>query len=149
MLNEQATKEALNEGLTGSAFKQRVADLVQNPTNPMHDVSTDFARYQTFTNETGKFAKSVNSAVQATGVGKYIVPFVRTPANILSYGFERTPLAFVMSDVRNALKAGGTEASIAMARIAGGSMLMASVVPFVTDGKITGGGPANPGVRGS
>jgi len=147
MLNEQATKEALTEGLTGKAFKERVADLIQNPTNPIHDVSTDFARYQTFTNETGKFAKSVGSAVEATGVGKYIMPFIRTPANILSYGFERTPMALVMSDVRNAIKAGGTEASTAMARIAGGTVLMASMTPFIMDGKITGGGPSNPAER--
>lgn len=147
MLNEQATKEALNEGLTGKAFKTRVADLIANPTNPINDVSTDFARYQTFTDETGGFAKGVGKVVQDSKVGKYIVPFIRTPANILSYGFERTPIALLMSDVRNAIKAGGTEGSTAMARIAGGTMLMASVTPFVLDGKITGGGPSNPAER--
>lgn len=147
MLNEQATKEAMQEGLKGKAFKERVADLIANPTNPIHDVSTDFARYQTFTNEAGTVTKGLSKAIAASHVGKYIVPFIRTPSNILSYGFERTPIAFLMSDVRNAMKAGGTEASTAMAKVAAGSLLMAATVPFALNGKITGAGPSNPAER--
>ena len=142
-LQESAAQTALEEGLTGKAFKERVADLVANPTSAMEDISSDFARYQTFTNEAGPFAKSVGRLAYSTPGGRYVIPFVRTPANILSYGFERTPLAFAMSKTREALKAGGARQSEAMARMAAGSLLMASVVPFTMDGKITGGGPAD------
>lgn len=142
-LNEQASKQAFEEGLEGTAFKTRVADLVGNPSEAMQDVSTDFARYQTFTNDAGEFTKAVQSGIAATPGGKYVMPFVRTPSNIISYGFERTPLAPLMSSVRNDIKAGGSKAAEAMAKMAGGSMLMAGVAPLALNGNVTGAGPSN------
>ena len=145
MLQEKAAKTAFEEGLQGKAFKTRVADLVTNPTEPMMNVASDFANYQTFTNETGPIAQAVSKLREATpyGAGKYVVPFINTPANILNYGFERTPIAPLMSRYREAIKEGGTAAATARAKMAGGTMLMASIAPFALSGNVTGAGPAN------
>jgi hypothetical protein len=143
MLNEKAAGQALEEGLTGSAFKQRVMDLVKNPTEAMMDVSSDFARYQTFQNQTGKFAQSIGQAVGHVPGGRFVMPFVRTPANILSYGFERTPVAFAMGKVREAIKSGGSARAEALARMSAGSLLMGAVAPLALDGVVTGAGPAD------
>jgi len=143
MLNEQAAKQALSEGLTGKEFKERIVKLVSNPTDSMKNVSSDFARYQTFQNKPGKIAYYFDKLRNVIPGGKYLMPFVRTPANILTYGFERTPVALLMSDVRNAIKSGGPKRAEALARMSAGSLLMSSVVPFVLDGTITGAGPAD------
>lgn len=143
MLQEKASGQALEEGLTGKAFRERVADLVTNPTEPLPDVASDFARYQTFQNKTGPIAESIGRVIRAIPGGEFLMPFVRTPANILSYGFERTPLALSMGKVREAIKAGGSQRAEALARMSAGSLLMAGVAPLALDGKVTGAGPAN------
>ena len=60
-------------------------------------------------------------------IGRLVLPFVRTPTNILRYTLERTPLGVMSQDIRNMLKAGGPQASMAMARMQlGGAMLSLS-----------------------
>jgi len=142
-LQETAHLTAAREGLKGKAFRERVADILANPAEVMVDEATDFARYQTFTNQAGDIAGAVRKLTTAVPGGKFIVPFLRTPANILSYGFERTPLALAMGDVRAAIRKGGPEGAEALARISAGSLLMASVTPLVLDGKVTGAGPSD------
>jgi hypothetical protein len=144
MLNEKSSKQAFEEGLTGKAFKMRVADLVENPPEPMMDVAVDFARYQTFTNTAGEFTTGVTLALNRTeGVGKYIVPFVRTPSNIIKYGFERTPLAPLMGAVREEIQAGGSQAAAAYSKMSGGSLIMMGIAGAAMNENVTGGGPSN------
>jgi hypothetical protein len=73
-----------------------------------------------------------------------IVPFVRTPTNILKYAFERTPLAVMSSNVRADIMAGGARRDLALARISIGSMAMAAATVMAAEGMITGGGPSDP-----
>jgi len=75
---------------------------------------------------------------------KVLLPFVRTPANILRYTFERTPLAPLMSQVRADIAAGGARADLAYARMTTGSMLMLTAADMAMSGNITGGGPSDP-----
>lgn len=144
MLNETAAKQAFEEGLKGKAFKMRMGDLINNPSEAIQDVAVDFARYQTFTNEAGEFTKGVQTALNNTmGTGKYVMPFVRTPSNILKYGFERTPLAPLVNDNWAKIKAGGSEAAEIYAKMSAGSLIMAAVSAATLNGDITGSGPAN------
>jgi len=143
MLNESAVKEAFEEGLTGQAFKARVKELVLNPTEAMTEVSHDFARYQTFTNEAGSTTKAIQKVFNGTPGGKYVMPFVRTPANILKYGFERTPLAPLLGEVRGELAKGGAAAATATAKMAAGSSIMMAAGTLTVNGNLTGAGPTN------
>jgi len=143
MLNEGATKQAFEEGLTGGAFKSRVKELVLNPTESMKEVSMDFARYQTFTNEAGPLTKDIQKVFNGTPGGRYIMPFVRTPANILKYGFERTPLALASGKVRGELAKGGAEAATAAAKMAAGGSIMMAAGAVTLSGNLTGAGPVN------
>lgn len=145
-LHEMSVRTAMSEGLTGRALSKRAADLIANPTEAIQDIAVDFARYQTFTNETGAFVKAAQKAINESpyGAGKYIMPFVRTPANIFKYSLERTPLAPLMSEVRAEIAKGGTNATMALAKITGGTMLMAGAAGLTLEGKISGSGPLNP-----
>ena len=142
-LQEQAAKQAFNEGLTGKAYTNRVKELIKYPSDAMRDVSIDFARYQTFTNPAGEWTKAMMDAVDATPGGRYVVPFIRTPANIFKYSFERTPLAPLMGDVRAQWAKGGSSRATVMARMSAGSMGMAAVAYYALNGAITGAGPSN------
>ena len=148
-LYESSVKTAIEEGLTGKAISKRAAELIANPTEAIQDIAVDFARYQTFTNETGAFVKAAQKAINEAplGAGKYIMPFVRTPANIFKYSLERTPLAPLIGEVRAEFAKGGVHANMALAKITGGTTLMAGAAGLTLEGKISGSGPLDPKQR--
>ena len=78
---------------------------------------------------------------------KLIVPFIRTPTNILKFAMERTPLAPIMKSVRADILAGGARRDTALARISMGSMAMAVTASYAAQGVITGGGPSDPALK--
>ena len=86
-------------------------------------------------------------AYAIAGLGRVVLPFIRTPTNILSYTLERTPFALASRGVRDELAAGGARRDLAMAKLVTGSMIMGAAADMALSGQITGGGPQNPDVR--
>jgi hypothetical protein len=80
---------------------------------------------------------------------RIVVPFVRTPVNIMKYTFARTPLAYMSGKIRADISAGGARAAQAHARVAMGSMIMLSVADMTAEGTIEGRGPLDARVRKS
>lgn len=80
---------------------------------------------------------------------RVIVPFIRTPANIVKFAAERSPFAPLMKESREALtgKHGAAARDEAIARIGIGSSIGATAVYLATEGMITGGGPVDPKQR--
>jgi hypothetical protein len=76
-----------------------------------------------------------------------IAPFIRTPANILKYTGERTPLAPIMRTFRDNIAAGGPQRDLALARLATGTGLMSVALDYASSGVITGPGPKEPAKR--
>jgi len=148
-LNAQAYRMARDEGLKGEEFARRVAEIKADPeinAPSVHMASQDASRYSTFTNALeSKLGKALSSTQSAPL--RLIIPFVRTPANILKFAFSRTPLAPFMKSVREDLAAGGARREMALARMSLGSMAMAYVATKAADGTITGGGPSDKGLR--
>ena len=139
-VNALAHRTARAEGLEGEAFAARLADLKNNPPDSLKLEAFDFAKYQTFTNDLGKGGRMIQSAINNNYALKYVFPFVRTPANIFKYTFERTPLALASASIRADIRAGGARAAQAEARIALGSMLLGSAYMMAASGQITGSG---------
>jgi hypothetical protein len=82
-------------------------------------------------------------------LAKMIVPFVRTPTNILRYTFERTPgLALASREVRAALGRGGIDAAETMAKMELGAAMMGVTAYLASQGYITGPGSQNPVLQG-
>lgn len=144
-LNAQALRQAASEVHAGlikaEDMKGRIADLLENPPENLRMSAVDQALYQTFTNSPGKLAQSLSSLTYTYPALKVILPFVKTPANILKYTFERTPLAPLMSQVRADISAGGARQEMALARIATGSALMMVAADMAMSGVISGSGP--------
>jgi len=53
----------------------------------------DFARTGTFTNDLGPVSSKFNQFIQAVPLGWLVIPFVRTPTNILKFAFDRVMAA--------------------------------------------------------
>ena len=149
-LRARAFRQARMEGLEGDAAAQRIRDILTDPEAHAPDIhldAIDMSRYQTFTNELGKAGQSLQKAINAMPALRFIVPFVRTPSNILKFAFERTPLAPLSKQVRADIIAGGARRDLALAKITMGSMVMAIAGAMAADGRITGGGPSNRKMR--
>lgn len=162
-LRVQAFRAALKKGLQprNNDFAQFLAEFEANPLlHPeAHQAATEAARYQTFTNPlTSEFAQSLQRFINKRernllGIKgpwvKMLVPFFRTPANIVKYAIERTPLAILGTKMRKDLLGGNgpRAADFARARMTMGSMIGGAVMTYALDGTITGGGPTDVGER--
>lgn len=160
-LNARAHRTATQEGLRGQEFAERVSELVKNPPWDMQIDALDFSRYTTFTQELGpgmtKLLNAMSQGVEMTTKSgktfehpsgkllKLAVPFMRTPANIVRFGVERSPLAWLaMPTVAQAILDGGAKRDLALARIGMGSTLGFLVASAATSGLVTGNGPSDP-----
>ena len=109
--------------------------------------ASDFAAYQTFTDlPQTEFGKYMDSAMR-NPIMKLIVPFYRTPANILAYSAERSPLAFLAPQWWADMQAGGARRDLALARWGMGSGIAVMTYSLVSEGTITGDGPSNFNLR--
>ncbi|MNJ17105.1 hypothetical protein D3C77_113800 [compost metagenome] len=145
-LRALARQQALNERGTGQLpqgvkLSQRIAQLVQNPTPKMIESAGEHARTNTFNNKAGTFAQAVMSAKAKAPWLNLIVPFIRTPANIVKFGLKRTPLAPAFKDVREDFMTGGARQERAAARVVWGTGVMIGAGMLAQAGYITGAGP--------
>ncbi len=148
-LNVQAHVTASREGLTGGAFAARVAELTQNPSEEMMALAKKNAEYQTFTNSLGPTGRAIQNFANSHPLAKFVVPFIRTPVNILKYAGERTPLGVLSREVRDNLSGkNGTRArDTQMARMALGTTIVIAATGLAAQGLMTGGGPSDPQQR--
>jgi len=146
-LYSQAYRQAFNEGLRDEAAAKRVVQIIENPPENIKQAAIDASRYQTFTNQLGKTGKAVEQVRNNIPYARVVMPFVRTPVNVMSYAFERTPLAPLSSSFREEIAAGGARRDLAMGKLIAGSMAMAVSADLVMSGSITGAGPTNRDMR--
>ena len=152
----QAMREAENGALEGvDAIKARMAEIVDNPTSDMLDAAEREMHELTFTRDTGKkngqasiadgFGK-VRTAMDSRGpvpIGTIVMPFLRTPANLISMGLRYSPLAPFMQRFADDIAEGGVRAEIAKAQMAIGTAFWSLWLGMAQDGKLTGNGPGN------
>jgi hypothetical protein len=144
-INRQAYALAAKEGLPAEQFHARVAELSMNPTEEMVGKAKDVAEYQTFQTPLGKVGRAVQNFSNTHILAKLVVPFVRTPLNLLKYAGERTPLGLFAQEVRDNLsgKNGAVARDTQVARITLGTMVGVAAFEMASQGLITGGGPAD------
>lgn len=146
-LNARAYRQAVSEGLSGKAMADRIAEIKMDPelfAPDLHVAAVDAARYQTFTKPLGKAGKSLQQFFSSHPVLKLVVPFMRTPANIMKFAGERTPVAWMSKAVREELMAGGARRDLALAKMSLGSLVMSAASISAASGVVTGGGPSDP-----
>jgi hypothetical protein len=146
-LNSLAYRQAASEGLEGKEFAGRVADILNNPPESLKVEAIDAAHYNTFTQPLGKQGQAMQLLLGRVPGARLVVPFLRTPTNIMKYTFARTPLAYLSGKIRADIAAGGARAAQAHARVALGSMIMLTVMDMTAEDTITGAGPLDPKLK--
>ena len=97
---------------------------LNNPDQKAMETAREAAQILTFQGDLGGFAGEMQGFMSHPAVKIFGAPFFKTPVNVMNSVAERSPLALLYPDVRRALKAGGRDADMAMAKIATGSALM-------------------------
>lgn len=150
-LNRFAYRQAISELSAGKIdagdLAGRVAELVENPPKSITTAAVDGMTYQTFTDAPGKLADIIANLREAYPVARVVIPFYKIPARIMSFTFERSPLAPLMAGWRADIAAGGARQSMALAKTGIGSMVMLAASDAVLNGVITGMGPNDKGTR--
>lgn len=144
-----AYREASQAGLTGDAFLERIARVVQNPTDEQMLAARRAAEYQTFTRALGPTGRAIQNFANSYPLLKVVLPFIRTPTNIIKYAAERSPLGLLSREIRDNLagRNGGVAQDTQIARLAMGSMLSTAAVGLALEGLLTGSGPSDVGER--
>jgi hypothetical protein len=141
-LNRLAYRQAKQEKLTGQAMKDRISEILANPTESMLEQSIETGKYFTYNKDLGQIGRLVMRARDTIPGLKYFIPFVRTPANIAKFSLERTPLnipRIAYKTWTGELKGG--QFSEEVAKVAMGSMIGTTTYLLAKQGYITGGGP--------
>jgi hypothetical protein len=150
-LNRYAYRQAMSELNGGKIAEEdlagRVAQLVENPPRSLNTKAIDGMTYQTFTDAPGKLAEIISNLREEYPLSRVVIPFYKIPARIMSFTFERSPLAPLMAGWRADIAAGGARQSMALAKTALGSMVMLAASDAVLSGQITGMGPNDKGTR--
>lgn len=111
----------------------------------MLEKSFDYGRYITF--QTPPAHDSVPGMVSRMTQNhpwlKLVLPFVRTPTNLLKFAAERSPAAPLVREWRRDIRAGGAKRDLAVAKTMVGTGVMALAAQWAGSGTITGGGPAD------
>jgi hypothetical protein len=146
-LADIAMGEALREapGDPMPAFHRIMGDIMNRPEAVKR--ARDAARRATFTQPLGNLGQLGTFYLNKSKVGRLIVPFVRTPANILKAAIDYTPAGIAREETRNMLRAGGRDAAIARGRMLIGSTVMVATVSLAAQGILSGAGPDDPEER--
>lgn len=140
-LRAEAYRLASMEKLKGQQFLDRLEDLFANPTEEMLKNAHARAEKRLFREEPGKLTGAIMNLREKSGIGKFIIPFVRTPANLVKYGIERSPLGIANPDLWKALKAKDPAGAEMVANWLIGSTAATALTLYALDGKITGAPP--------
>src|SRR3990167_6335668 len=130
-LNSLIVRQARSEGLRGSKLIERIADLKLNPTEKLIRQAAAAAEYRLFRHDPGKILKGFMSLRESVPGGRFILPFLRTPGNLLAAGLERSPFGLLNPSLWRNIAAKSPEASDQISRLLLGSGVAAGLGAMV------------------
>lgn len=144
-VNALSMRQALSENLSGRELAERVAELKANPSEATREAGRAAAEKQTFTNPLGAAGQGLTDIATAAPAFRVVMPFIKTPINVVKAAADRSPFAVLFKEARDNLA--GANGPIArdnqIARIGLGSAVSATAAYLAADGTITGGGPSD------
>lgn len=146
MAVDRAVKEELHPDT--AEFRKAVLDYTDHPEMGLSDAAGAAAieRVQNagavgvFSERLGQKMETVQRALAGSPM-QFVIPFFRTPANLLSWAAQHTPgLNLLSGRWRADFAAGGEQQSKAIARVVVGGAIALTAYSLAKDGLITGGG---------
>lgn len=119
--------------------------------NPLSRKAIEYAQYSTFQNDLsndviGQFGQSVSKFRNSHPIFTQLMPFIRTPFNIMDFVAEKTPvLQGINERLRTKISSGGREAAEAEAAIHIGTLVWSSAILLAFTDLMEGPGPLQPG----
>ena len=149
-LRAQAYRQS-NAALDGGKTTEEAAEVytrvLRGEADDANALAGEFADTITFTKTLNKMGRAGQDFINKTPGGRIVMPFIKTPANVLKEFGKRTILAPAMKEVRADFVAGGARRDMALARIAVGNSALLYASYLAAQGVITGGGPTDPRLR--
>ena len=145
-LSTHAFAQAKKEALQGPELANRVKWLMENPPEPWKESAWQTALEYTYQDDPGKLVNAL-ARIQRVPGGKLLLPFIRTPANILRFQARRSPFGLLSAKNIADFKAGGIQRAEVMGRFGVGTGLMTAALALVAHGHVTGAYPSDPRER--
>lgn len=152
----EASIEADRQGLKGPAWKtfinQRLSDSLDETGAATDARALAEAKITTFSQELtpgGPSAWIQNGVAQFPPL-RFVLPFVRTPVNVLKYGLNYTPgLNLLQKQYQRAISGamGAEQQAQAIGQLSLGALFMGVAAHMVFSGAYTGTGPTDPATR--
>jgi hypothetical protein len=139
-----AAKEAKGDK---AKFEELYRGYLNNPTDKMRKQADEFARYQTFQNDLVGWPKDVQAFANKNPGFRFLVPFIRTPVNILKAARDRSLVAPLTRQFWADVRAGGRTRDRALAKVSLGTGITGTIGYLYGQDLVTGGGPTDPGER--
>lgn len=136
----QARRASIRQGIKPENRRAFESALIKNPTEEMRLKATDVAKHFTFMDDPGKITSWIIQGRNVIPLGRLVVPFVNTIANLTKRGVEMTPGLGLL------LAKGRSPASVIASQIEG-SILGLYILQKCDAGEITGSAPENPTER--
>lgn len=150
LADQKARSEQVHNGMD---YETQFKWWVDNADASMEREAKEYAAKMTYTNDPNIYegilsavARGAQSAQSSSLAVNFILPFVRTPANLLGFSLQMTGLDSVMahkSFLNNILSSDHRVRQDAMAKLTVAAGLWTVVADMVQDGSITGAGPTN------
>lgn len=154
--SREAFRIATDEGLTGSARNQRIAEIELNPSQEQMDRWIAASTHATLMGQGGAFVRKlsamINHEFNVPGIGptpmlKFMDPFIKISGNIIEQSLiQRTPIGLLSQELRADLmgKNGNIAQDNAQARMLVGTGLALLSGSLAAQGYVTGSGPSDP-----
>lgn len=152
--------EGLAQGLKGpklDAFvKQYMAEKLDAAFDDMgmglDPAALREAQVATFQQElkAGSLGHGVQQFASNWPSARFLLPFIKTPTNVIRYAWKMTPMLNVLqTEYRAAIRGelGGEMQAEAVGQMVLGSTFMGLAATLAAEGKVTGGGPADPKLK--
>lgn len=135
-LYAQAYRQAFKEG--SKDIITRTAQLVKKPSMEMLANATREALQETYRQPLGKAGRSIQSALMQSKIGKFIVPFFRTPVNLFKWTFDRSPLGLYKLATKSFYQLSPGQMMDEVGKMAVGQIITAGMAYEAVQGNITG-----------
>lgn len=138
------TKVVTPDGRLGTALAGSA-----NADSPLASTALQYSREATFSQDLQYgIGRSVQDLVNRHPSLRMVLPFVRTPTNILRSVWQHTPgLNLLQRQWMAEFSAGGSHRASAVGKMAVGTMVWSLAAMLASEGKLIGGGPTHPAER--
>ena len=154
---QMATLDAFNEAPNVSQraefldkYMEKYSKYIDPSTGKILDKGLAvYTEIGTFQDDPGKAINMLSGMIEAVPFAKFLVPFIRTPANLMRYQLEFVPLTHKFSKKYADAVASGDELMVAEieGRMAIGAFVFSSAFLLGTTGRFTGNLPVDPAER--